>query len=229
MVNHIAFIMDGNGRWATDRNLARMDGHAAGYDVIEPLIKHAIESDIKEVTLFAMSHENFLHRPKQEIDFLLSLFCRAVEEQCQKLRAEGVDLNVIGHMEPMPANVKDALTKLNAMRPDKTKITVNLAINYSGQWHIENIAKQWAAQKSEASFTEMMDASMTPIDILVRTGKETRISNSFLWHISYAECFFPKIFWPDFNNDTFDDILQDYRTRQRRYGRTPCQILSKES
>lgn len=228
MIKHIAFIMDGNGRWATEKGLARMDGHTAGYDVIEPLIKHAIKENISEVTLFAMSQENFLHRPGQEVTFLLDLFCRAVKDQCRRLKSEGVDLRVIGDMAPMPERVKTSLAELNAMRPDQTKITVNLAINYSGQWHIEHMVHEWA-KEPEQSFGDMMTASMQPIDALVRTGKETRISNSFLWHIAYAECFFPKIYWPDFNENVFDEILLDYSNRQRRYGRTPCQMLSKES
>ena len=181
---HVACIMDGNGRWATERGMARIQGHMAGYDVLEPIIESAMQNNVTELTLFVMSQENFLHRPAQEIESLFALFCKAVKEEAVRLREQAIAVKVIGDMSKLPQHVQRAYHDLPKLDQSETKLKVNLALNYSGQWHIEEAARKWASEGCQGNFDSYMDEMMTPVDILIRTGKEMRVSNSFLWHIA---------------------------------------------
>ncbi len=221
---HIAFIMDGNGRWANKRNLNRTQGHLAGYKVLEPLVRYAVDIGVQELTFFAMSCENYLHRPEFEVNFLLKLLCRAVHEQAAKLLQENIALDVIGDVTKLPRHVQDSLSILKENSLKDPKLTIHIAINYSGQWHLSHMAKCWQEDGCLDDFATYMSRRNSDIDILVRTGKEQRISNSFLWQIAYAELFFPDVYWPDFNVESLEEILSQYKSRQRRFGRTPCQI-----
>jgi len=228
--NHIAIIMDGNGRWAEEHGKERVCGHQNGIEAVRSVIEGAGEAGIKFLTLYAFSTENW-NRPKEEVDALMSLLVKAIQSELDNLMRNQVQLQAIGNIVSLPVDCQNELK--NAI--DKTRnnygLTVILALSYSGRWEIVNavneILKNRADKKdiTEEYFSTFLNTKHIPDpDILIRTGKEYRISNFLLWQIAYTEFFFPPILWPDFRKKDLFDIIAKFQTRQRRFGKIGAQI-----
>jgi undecaprenyl diphosphate synthase len=231
---HIAIIMDGNGRWAKQRLLPRYAGHKAGVDTVRRVLKFCHEYEIKVLTLFAFSSENW-RRPQQEVNLLMELFMTALQREVNTLHKNNVCLRVIGDKKAFP----DKLQKLIAEAEERTKhnsgIHLVIAANYGGHWDIVEATKRLAArieqgelQSSEIDESllaaEICLADLPYPDLFIRTGGEKRVSNFLLWQLAYTELFFTDTLWPDFDKATFTEALESFATRQRRFGRTGDQV-----
>ena len=231
--HHIAIIMDGNGRWAEEHKRERIYGHQNGVEAVRSAIEGAGEAGVKFLTLYAFSTENW-NRPKEEVDALMNLLVKAIKNELQNLMHNNVRLQAIGNLELLPAECQGELKDAIERTKNNTGLTVVLALSYSGRWEIVNAVKEIIKQNieesdiTEYSFSTFLSTRHIPEpDILIRTGRECRISNFLLWQIAYTELFFPAILWPDFRKEHLFDIITEYQTRQRRFGKTGAQGLSK--
>ncbi|MCL2246119.1 MAG: isoprenyl transferase [Lentimicrobiaceae bacterium] len=230
--DHVAIIMDGNGRWAEEQGKERIFGHQNGVQAVRNAIEGAGEAGVKYLTLYAFSTENW-NRPKEEIDALMSLLVRAIQNELDNLMANNVRLQAIGNLATLPQRCRSELKDAIETTKNNTGLTVVLALSYSGRWEIVNAVKEIVNNyRKEQEITETVFASflntkeMPDPDILIRTGRERRISNFLLWQIAYAELFFPELLWPDFKKEDLFEIIAEYQTRQRRFGKTGTQVES---
>lgn len=235
---HIAIIMDGNGRWAKQRNLDRSQGHRKGLDVVHEITNDAADIGVECLTLYAFSTENW-NRPQEEVDALMALVVYGIERETPGMIENGVRLSVIGDTSRMPAEVQRRLHKCIEDTSGGTRITLNLALSYSARWEITHVA-QLLAQKAcdgalkpedidENLFSSLLTtAHLSDPDLLIRTGGELRISNFLLWQLSYAEFYFTDEYWPDFDKESLYKAILDYQSRERRFGKTSEQIKSTE-
>lgn len=228
-VKHVAIIMDGNGRWATAKGLPRSAGHKKGAAVVVDIVEAAADFGVKYLTLFVFSSENW-GRPKEEVDYLMNLMREYIKTQFKRLTEENVRIRVIGERQRLPDDLCKMIAEAEETSKDNDGITVNLAVSYSGRADIvracSNIA---AAVKSgdmepdeidEKTFSENLYTADTPDpEIVIRTSGEYRVSNFLLWQMAYSEFFFPKKHWPDFTKDDLQDILDNYKLRNRRFGK----------
>ncbi|MFA5339327.1 MAG: isoprenyl transferase [Candidatus Omnitrophota bacterium] len=225
---HIAVIMDGNGRWAKKRGLPRVMGHRAGMKAVREVIKSCRELGIKHLTLYAFSSENW-KRPKAEVDALMRFLNEYIDKELQSFLKNGIRLNFIGRMGALPDFVRPKLKKAMEATADCGKMTLNVALNYSGRGEIVDAAKRFASQVKagklgvddldEDSFGGFLYTAGQPDpDLLIRTSGEMRISNFLLWQISYAELYVTPKLWPDFRKDDLMDAIKEYRKRERRFG-----------
>ncbi|MCD8041145.1 MAG: di-trans,poly-cis-decaprenylcistransferase [Clostridia bacterium] len=218
---HVGIIMDGNGRWAKKRLLPRSSGHDAGMKRAIKLARHARDRGIKYLTLYALSTEN-LNRPKEELDGIYSLFRKYFGEYASQLAEENINMRIIGDISVLPADVQDKMLKACSRRNASPDITLVFAINYGSRAEIvraANIAAERGKKVTEEDFTRLLYTGDIPDpDLIIRTGKEVRLSNFLLWQAAYAELYFTDILFPDFNNAAFDRALKDYSMRSRRYG-----------
>ena len=231
-VNHIAIIMDGNGRWAEKQGKERVFGHQHGVQAVRNAIEGAGEAGVKFLTLYAFSTENW-NRPKEEIDALMGLLVKAIQNELSNLMENNVRLQTIGNVESLPYECQKELNDAVEQTKNNSGLTVVLALSYSGRWEIVNAVKKMIKNNideteiTESSFSTFLNTNQIPDpDILIRTGCERRISNFLLWQIAYAELFFPDIFWPDFTKKHLFDIIAVFQTRQRRFGKTGAQLES---
>lgn len=226
--NHIAIIMDGNGRWARRRGLPRTAGHRAGINKIKKMIRAADDLGVKILTLFAFSTENW-NRPKREVDMLMRSLENFLDKEVADLNKNNIRLQVIGRDEPIPKKLLEKLKNAQETTKNNTGITVNLAFNYGARSEIVDAAKKIADEVSqrrynldqlnENSFSEFLyTAGLADPDLLIRTSGEMRISNFLLWQLSYAELYFTKKFWPDFDKKDLQDAIAEYESRDRRFG-----------
>ncbi|MFY7697816.1 MAG: polyprenyl diphosphate synthase [Legionella sp.] len=231
---HVAIVMDGNGRWAENRGLPRMEGHRAGLDAVRSVVKCCLEKKIATLSLFAFSIENWL-RPEVEVDFLMHLFIEALAKEINELYANGVCLRFIGERHQLSAKLRDQMFAAEEACSKNSKLTLNLAVNYSGQWDIIQAARTMALQLSsgvisaeqinEQLFKQLLNTKdLSDPDLFIRTSGEQRISNFFLWQLAYTELYFSRVHWPDFNDEEFEKALFSFSRRERRYGRIPQQI-----
>jgi len=231
---HIAVIMDGNGRWAQANGRARHAGHRAGVKSTRKIVEAAAARGINALTLFAFSSENW-NRPAEEVDTLMNLFVQSLEENDAELNENNIRIRFIGDRDAFPQLLQEQITATEALTADNDLMTLNIAANYGGQWDILNAVKTIAGklQRNEikpeqidsAEFESGLSLTGTPHpDLFIRTGGEQRISNFLLWQIAYAELYFTDILWPDFNQDEMQKALDVYSQRQRRYGKTGDQI-----
>jgi undecaprenyl diphosphate synthase len=227
---HIAIIMDGNGRWAEEHGKERVFGHQNGVEAVRSVIKGAGEAGVKYLTLYAFSTENW-NRPKEEIDALMELLVKAIKNELDNLMRNHVRLQAIGNLVSLPAECQNELQDAIEKTKNNKGLTVVLALSYSGRWEIVNAVKKIVTQNidekdiTEQSFSSFLNTKEIPDpDILIRTGKECRISNFLLWQIAYAELFFPAILWPDFRKEHLFEIISEFQTRQRRFGKTGAQV-----
>jgi len=227
---HIAIIMDGNGRWAEEHGKERIFGHQNGVEAVRNAIEGAGEAGVKFLTLYAFSTENW-NRPKEEVDALMELLVKAIQNELNDLMKNNVRLQTIGNMASLPVSCQNELKEAIEKTKNNTGLTVVLALSYSGRWEIVNAVKEMVRNNvaeidiTENSFSTCLNTGDIPDpDILIRTGCECRISNFLLWQIAYTELFFPKILWPDFRKEHLFDIIAEYQTRQRRFGKTSAQI-----
>ena len=221
-VNHVAIIMDGNGRWGKKRGKSRKYGHANGVKVIEKIVKISINQKIPILTFYTFSTENW-KRPKSEISFLFKLIENYFEKEIKNLIKNGVKINIIGNMNRLPKRIKQKLISTIKKTKYSKKITVNLALNYGSKDEIINAIRKMKFKKlsiSMRNFEKNLYTSNLPNpDILIRTGGKKRLSNFLLWQLAYSELFFLDKLWPDFNTNDFKKILNKFKNIKRNFGK----------
>ena len=228
---HVAIIMDGNGRWATDRGLNRTAGHQAGLEALKDIVDRSIQVGIEILTIFAFSSENW-ERPKSEVNSLLNLFLGALENEFNTLHENGVKLVFIGQIDAFPADIQAKMKTVEESTKNNTSILLNVAANYGGRWDIKR-AVQKICRGVESGAINANDIELELIsqnlclamlpepDLMIRTGGEKRLSNYLLWQLAYTELYFCDTKWPDFSITEFDKALHYFLAIERRYGKVP--------
>jgi len=234
---HIAIIMDGNGRWAKERGEHRIVGHQNGVEAVRQTVEGAAELGISYLTLYAFSTENW-NRPKDEVLSLMSLLVDAIDNETPTLLKNNVRLQAIGDLDSLPEKVRTKLDGTIKKTEVNTGLTLVLALSYSARWEIVDAVKQIAlkAKNGELSIDEI-DASLfenhlttkgiPDPELVIRTSGENRISNFLLWQVAYAEFYFAKLFWPDFNKEELCKAILDFQNRERRFGKISEQVNNK--
>ena len=231
---HIAIIMDGNGRWAKQQSKMRVFGHQVGVKAVRDTVEGAAEIGIKYLTLYAFSTENW-RRPKLEIDALMELLINTINNETKNLMDNEIRLQAIGNIESLPKKCKKNLEEAINKTANNKRMTLVLALSYSSKWEIieavKKIAKKVEKQKLhlEDINQKMFDSYLTTNNIpnpelLIRTSGEYRISNFLLWQIAYSELYFTDVLWPDFRKKNLKEAIIDYQNRERRFGKTSEQI-----
>jgi undecaprenyl diphosphate synthase len=224
---HIAIIMDGNGRWAEKRHMPRTVGHAKGAAGVRELVEFCAQKGVKYLTLFAFSTENW-SRPEEEVSTLMGLFLQYLEKELKNLSQAGVRLQVIGDVTGFAPELQDRIAEAVKATAANDGIVLTVAANYGGKWDILQAVQRWQAAHPQAdaqSLTKeqlahyLSTALMPDPDLLIRTGGEHRISNFLLWQVAYAELYFTDVLWPEFDTAELALALDWYKTRQRRFGR----------
>jgi len=220
-INHVAIIMDGNGRWGLKKKKSRNSGHKAGLNTVENIIKHTIKNKIKFLTLYAFSTENW-KRPQKEISFLFNLLQNFLKKKTNKLNKNGIKLKIIGDKNNFSKKLKKSLINSEKITKNNKKLQINLALNYGAKNEILNAIS--LIKKKKISFTEnninknlYTNDSPNP-DILIRTGNTKRLSNFLLWQIAYTEIFFEKKLWPEFSTQDYNKILEKFKQLKRNFG-----------
>ena len=218
---HVAIIMDGNGRWAVNRGLKRTKGHQKGAEVLKKISEYVYDKGIKVLSVFAFSTENF-NRPKEEVDFLMNLFIKGFKKDSAFFNKENIKVVFSGRKEPLKKDVIEAMEYLSESTKNNTKGILNICLNYGGRSEIvdavNHIIKDNLKEVDEEVINNYLYNKLPDIDLLIRTSGEVRISNFMLWQLSYAELYFPKCYFPDFNQEEFDKALLEYTKRDRRFG-----------
>lgn len=224
---HVGIIMDGNGRWATSRGLKRSMGHKKGAENLEKLLEHIFNLGIKYVSIYAFSTENF-KREKDEVDYLMNLFVKMFSVKKKIFIKNELKVLFSGRRDNLRKDVRDALEKLEEVTKSFKRGTLNICLNYGGRFEIIDMTKKIANLVKENKITideidedlvnKYMYQELPPLDFVIRTSGEQRISNFMLWQSSYAEYFFPKTLFPDFTPEEFDKALEEYNNRNRRFG-----------
>ncbi len=228
-LTHIAIIMDGNGRWAAKRGLPRSFGHKKGAETVKEITRAAGEAGIRFLTLYAFSTENWQRSP-EEVSTLMGLLRQYLKSDLQELQKNNVRIRFIGERDMLDADIVAAMEKLEAETAVNDGLTLCIALSYGSRQEIVNAAKKAAAlvQKGDMSvedidvklFSDMLYTKDIPDpDLLIRTSGEQRLSNYLLWQLAYTEFYFTPTFWPDFNKNELTDIINDFKTRERRYGK----------
>lgn len=225
--NHLAIIMDGNGRWARARSLPRAEGHRQGMSVLRKVVQSARKAGVRHLSVFAFSSENW-SRPKQEVDMLLKLFVLGLQRETKPLREADVQLHIVGDTAVFSPALQQAIDKAQQETATCQSMTLNVCMNYGGRWDIAE-----AARKLQAAGAPITEENLTkqlalpwagPVDLLIRTGGEQRISNFLLWQAAYSELWFTDVLWPDFGEDDFQEALSWFAGRERRFGKTSEQV-----
>ncbi len=225
---HIAIIMDGNGRWAQQRQLPRFSGHKAGVDSCHRIVKACAERGIEVLSIFAFSSENW-KRPSSEVNDLMGLFLLALERYIEDLHQKNVKLRFIGDREQLNPSLQQGIQAAEALTQENTGLTLVIATNYGGRWDIIQAAKSMATAVqagelcvediNETLFEQHLITQDLPApDLLIRTSGMTRISNFYLWQLSYTELYFTDVLWPDFTEQSLDEAIASYQQRDRRFG-----------
>lgn len=231
---HVAIIMDGNGRWAERHGQARIAGHEHGVDSVRSVVEGAGEIGVKHLTLYAFSTENW-DRPKAEVDALMGLLVQAIEMETEALNENNVRLTTIGDIESMPENVAKQLCNCIEKLSNNTGLNLVLALSYSGQWDLLNATRKLAADVAAKNLepeeinnklfrSYLSTAEMPDPELMIRTSGEYRISNFLLWQIAYSELYFTSKLWPDFRKEDLFEAIVDYQNRERRFGKTSEQL-----
>lgn len=223
---HIAIIMDGNGRWAKAFDKVRIFGHQNASKAVKSAINFALKHNIQILTLYAFSTENW-KRPESEVNALLKLFFQALSDEIEKLHQHNICLKIIGDKSRFPNDLQEKIKFAEDLTKQNNKLILQIAANYSGFWEIGQAVKEISQKVKNNELTiEQIDQNLInqfleitePVDLLIRTGGEKRISNFLLWQIAYAEMFFTPVLWPDFNEQIFYEALLDFQNRERRFG-----------
>lgn len=231
---HIAVIMDGNGRWARKRALPRIAGHRKGGDAVRKLIKLCSNKKISWLTVFAFSSENW-RRPQQEVDRLMDLFVQALDKDIKELHKNNVRFQVIGNIESLSQSISQRIKKSEELTTDNTGMVFTVALNYGGRWDISEACRKLVLDVVEnkldvASISAdvlekyLSTNGLPDPDLFIRTGGEKRISNFLLWQLAYSELYFTDVLWPDFGEKELQKALDSFSRRQRRYGQTGEQV-----
>ena len=220
-LNHLAIIMDGNGRWAKNRTLVRTDGHKKGADTVENIAIYCAKNGIKNLTLYAFSTENW-KRPKSEVDFLLNLLLKFIKLKENLFLENSIRFHTIGDLSPFNTQLKNAIANLKDKTKDNSRLNLILAINYGSQNEIVravNSAIANGVKKDEKSISSHLDsADFGDVDLMIRTGGEHRLSNFLLWQSSYAELAFTPTLWPDFDTKELDEMIAKFKITHRKFG-----------
>ena len=223
--NHVAIIMDGNNRWASEKNLPGVAGHQKGVERAREAVEFAVKKGISTLTIFAFSSENW-GRSNEEVNLLMKLLNTALKEQVPNLIENSVQLNFIGDLTQFDSDLLNQMKKsedLTACNEKEKKLDLVVAASYGGRWDIINAVNSLKGSNkdkiSEEDLTSLLSTSkFRDPDLCIRTGKEKRISNFLLWQLAYTELYFPDLLWPDFDDDEFEKALLEYSTRTRRFG-----------
>lgn len=226
--HHVAIVMDGNGRWALKKGLPRIEGHRAGAEALHAIVQHALLRNIRVLSLFAFSSENW-SRPKEEVSFLMRLFLDVLVREFPVLSENKIALRFCGDRTVLDLGLQAKMAEVEALGIASPKMILNIAINYGGKWDILSAAKKLVHQSqqdvldlakiTEDDFQQLLNTSDLPDpDLFIRTSGEQRISNFFLWQLAYTELYFTPILWPDFTPQALDLALEEYAKRERRYG-----------
>lgn len=234
---HLAIIMDGNGRWATQRFLPRTAGHVKGVQAVRRIVEACGRRGVRYLTLFAFSSENW-RRPQEEVSMLMRLFVQTLEKEVDKLAAQGVRLRIIGDLSAFEPRLRELICAAEQRTEHNDKLHLTIAANYGGRWdilqatrrmlsaHPELAAKPQAIQEAQLASYLSMAYAPEP-DLFIRTGGEQRISNFLVWQLAYTELYFTDAYWPDFDSEDVDAAFEWYARRERRFGRTSEQLADK--
>lgn len=231
---HIAIIMDGNGRWAQSRGLLRVEGHRAGVEAVKTVIRCCLQTKIPVLSLFAFSSENW-SRPENEVEFLMQLFIEALGHEVPELHQHEICLRFTGNRTGLSQKLQEQMLAAEKLTSNNKRLTLNVVVNYGGKWDIvqamKTIAQKACAGElsvetiSETIVAEALNTHNLPDpDLFIRTSGEQRISNFFLWQLAYTELYFTDIHWPDFTAEEFEKALASFSQRERRYGKTSQQL-----
>ena len=234
---HIAIIMDGNGRWATKKGLPRSFGHKKGVDVLKEIIEASKNLGCKVLTVYAFSTENWT-RPSKEVDFLINLFSEVLSNEIKKIHQESIKIKFIGNLTPFPETLKAIIGSSESLTKNNNSFLLNICLNYGGRQEIVKVAKELAyksfageikpSEVDEDLFnSELLTQGLKDPELLIRTSGEKRISNFLLWQLAYSEIYISDVLWPDFNEFEFLKAILDYQSRNRRFG--GIESLSSES
>ena len=235
--NHVAIIMDGNGRWAKLKGKSRLYGHKNGIKSVQKIVEYATKIKIKNLTLYAFSTENW-NRPKKEIETLMSILINTLRKEINKMIENNVQFKCIGDISRLPQNVVKEVEETVKKTSENNGLVLTLALNYGFKKELICAIKNLAAKvKKNLISIDKIDekivnnhlhsGELPSVDLLIRTSGEQRISNFLLWQISYAELFFSDVFWPDFDERHFEKAITNYNNRERRFGKTSDQIKNK--
>lgn len=231
---HVAIIMDGNGRWAKDKGLPREYGHQNGVNSVKSIVQEAYKSGIEYLTLYVFSIENW-DRPSKEINTLMSLLVSTLRDEFDEIFDKDIKLNAIGEINSLPKEVISELDFIINKTKHNNKMSLTLALSYGGKQEIFNAVKM-ISDKVKNNIIDLNNfddsiinshlytKNLPDVDLLIRTSGEQRISNFLLWQIAYAELYFTDVYWPDFSKDDFNLALENYKSRERRFGKTSEQI-----
>ncbi len=231
---HVAIIMDGNGRWAKSKGLDRIFGHREGVDSVDKVMEAASDLGVKYITLYAFSTENW-NRPEQEVNALMEILSQALKKYIEKISKNNVRLMVVGDKSRLSQLTLSNLSEAEQMTQGNTGLTMILAISYSSRWEIVEATKRIASEVKAGSLSvEAIDekvfsnhlatAGIPDPDLLIRTSGELRISNFLMWQLSYSELYFTPVSWPEFKKEQFFEAIIDYQKRERRFGKTSEQL-----
>ena len=235
MPKHIAIIMDGNGRWAKANNKTRLEGHKRGVQSVRNIIQKSLDIGLKNLTLYTFSKDNW-KRPKLEVNGLMNIFSETIKNEFDNFQKNGVNVSFIGNISSFPSSIQ-SLVKKTSKRTFKNKtLNLNIAFGYSSREEIVAASKKIADKVinnnlkindiNEAVFSQnLYQSNLSDPDLLIRTSGEHRISDFMLWQIAYSEIFFVEKYWPDFNGDDFLEVINEYKNRERRYGKISEQVL----
>jgi len=233
--NHVAIIMDGNGRWAKQKGLIRVIGHENGTKAVRQTVEASAELGIKNLTLYAFSTENW-NRPKLEVQTLMKLLVKSLKKEIKTLQDNNIKLSAIGSLQDLPKNAYLELLDVIEKTKNNTNMTLTLALSYGSREEIVNVIMELSVKvKNNIISSESIDESiinkhlytqnLPDVDLLIRTSGEQRISNFLLWQIAYAELYFTDILWPDFEKEKLYEALINYQNRERRFGKTSEQLI----
>tara|TARA_B100000035_G_scaffold65411_1_gene53167 strand:- start:754 stop:1461 length:708 start_codon:yes stop_codon:yes gene_type:complete len=231
---HTAIIMDGNGRWAEQKGMPRIFGHQNGVTAVRKIVEAASKFDIKYLTLFTFSVENW-DRPRSEVDTLMGLLVQTLKDEFEDMFKNNIKLNAIGDLDTLPNEVREELYTIIESTKDNTGMTLTLALSYGGKQEIFKAVKEISEKvKNDIICLDNFDDSvindhlytnnLPDVDLLIRTSGEKRISNFLLWQIAYAELYFTDVYWPDFSEDDLEKAIVEYQNRERRFGKTSKQL-----
>ena len=235
MPKHIAIIMDGNGRWAKANNKTRLEGHKRGVQSVRNIIQKSLDIGLKNLTLYTFSKDNW-KRPKLEVNGLMNLFSETIKNEFNNFQKNGVNVSFIGNISSFPSSIQSLVKKTSKDTFKNKTLNLNIAFGYSSREEIVAASKKIADKVinnnlkindiNEAVFSQnLYQSNLKDPDLLIRTSGEHRISDFMLWQIAYSEIFFVEKYWPDFNGDDFLELINEYKNRERRYGKISEQVL----
>ena len=225
---HVAIIMDGNGRWATKRNLPRTYGHKRGVEVLKEILKASKKLGCRVLTVYAFSTENWT-RPTKEVEFLINLFSEVLKNEIEEIHEESTKIKFIGDLTPFPETLKKIISSSESLTKNNNKFLLNVCVNYGGRQEIVKVAKELVLKCSSGDIkinevneelfnSELLTRGIKDPELLIRTSGEKRISNFLLWQLAYSEIYISDVLWPDFNEFEFLKAIIDYQSRNRRFG-----------